>query len=140
MPGGFSNFTEDRVLEHIFIEDYVAPDNIYVGLCTADPTDVGTGATCFELPDEDNYARVETTPNDWILSGSTAGILYNKNAIEFNMPSGDWGPVTHFTILDSGTYGEGNMIVYGPLDPSPVELLQGSIPRFSAYTMVIMLG
>lgn len=138
MAGGFSNFLEDKTLGHVFIEDYVAPDNLYIGLCIANPTDAGTGAACNEVSDVDtNYARVETEPSDWELSG-TPGIVLNKEIIEFNDPSGDWGLLTHFVILDSGTYGIGNMLVYGPLDPA-IEIVFGSIPRFSVGAMSIML-
>lgn len=138
MAGGFSNFLEIKCLSHIFIEDYVSPDNLYIGLCLANPTDAGTGAACFEVSDVDtNYARVETAPSDWELSG-TPGIVYNKNAIEFNIPSDDWGLIKSFVILDSGTYGTGNMLIYGPVDPE-IEIVQGSIPRFSAGAMSIAL-
>lgn len=138
MPGGFSNFTENKVLEHIFPGPPWSPGAPRVGLCTANPTEAGTGANCFELPNENNYARVLTAPGDWELSG-TPGIVYNKNTIEFNVPSGDWGLVTYFAIFNSSIHGQGDMLIYGPLDPSPVELILGSIPRFSAHAMSVML-
>lgn len=137
MPGGFSNFLEDKSLGHIFIEDYVAPDNLYIGLCTANPTETGTGASCFELPNEDNYARVETVPGDWELA-ATPGIVRNKNMIEFNVPDANWGLIKYFVILDSGTYDQGNMLIYGLVDPE-VEIVEGSIPRFSVGAMSILL-
>lgn len=139
MPGGFSNFLEDKALRHVFIEDYAAPDNLYVGLCMANPTDIGTGAACFEVNEMyTDYARVITDADDWESSETIAGIIRNKNAIEFSTPSADWGLIKYFAILDSGVYGEGNMLIYGPVDPE-IEIVQGSIPRFSAGAMNILL-
>jgi len=111
MPGGFSDFLEAMILRHIFIEDY-SPGDLYLGLCTANPTETGTGAACFEVSNiGTNYARVLTEPGDWEL-GVTPGTVYSKEAITFNIPSGDWGLLTYFVILDSGTYGQGNMLIW----------------------------
>ena len=139
MPGGFSNFTENKVLEHIFPGPPWSPGAPRIGLCTANPTDVGTGAACFEVSNVDtNYARVLTAPDDWELSETTAGIVYNKNEIEFNSPSGDWGLIKYFAILNSSIYGQGDMLIYGLLDPE-IEIVVGSIPRFSPHAMRILL-
>jgi len=138
MPGGFSNFTEDKVLEHIFPGPPWSPGAPRVGLCTANPTESGTGAACFEVSNVDtNYARVLTSPSDWELSG-TPGIVRNKNTIEFNDPTDVWGLITYFVIVNSSIYGQGDMLVYGPLDPA-VQIGVGSIPRFNVGTINIML-
>jgi len=139
MPGGFSDFSEDSVLEHIFSGPPWTPGAPRVGLCTADPTDAGTGDFCFEVSDVDtNYARVLTDPSDWELSVTTPGIVYNKSAIEFNIPTGDWGLLKYFAIFDSSIYGQGNMLIYGPLIPE-VTIVVGSIPRFGVNTILIQL-
>lgn len=139
MSGGFSSFLEDKTLEHIFITPYT-PGTLSVGLCTADPTNIGTGAACNELPHTGGYERVSTETSDWILSESygVTGVLYNKNAVEYPLPTNDWGLVTHFAILDSTVYGEGNMLISGLL-ASPTTIVDGSIPRFSPYAMVLLL-
>jgi len=41
--GGFSNYWENKILDHIFGKGSYAPPTIYVGLSTADPTDDGSG-------------------------------------------------------------------------------------------------
>lgn len=139
MAGGFSSFLENKVLEHIFITPYT-PGALAVGLCTADPTNTGTGANCFELPHTGGYERVLTAPSDWILSESygVTGVLYNKNTVEYPLPTNDWGLVTYFAIFDSTVHGEGNMLIYGLLAPA-ITIVEGSIPRFSVYAMVLLL-
>lgn len=136
MAGGFTNFLENKVLEHLFITPYT-PGTLFVGLCSADPGETATGAYCHELAAIGAYERVETAPGDWELAG-TPGILYNKEDIEFPEPIADWGFVTHFAILDSGVYGAGNVLVYGPLAIT-VEVLAYEIPRFSSYSMSLFL-
>lgn len=139
MPGGFSNFTENRVLEHIFPGPPWSPGAPRVGLCTDNPTEAGTGAACFEVSNVNtNYARVSTNPGDWELSVITPGMLYNKNTIEFNSPSGYWGLLKYFAIFNSSIYGQGDMLIYGPLVPE-IEIVSGSIPRFLTHTMLLQL-
>lgn len=137
MAGGFTNYTEDKVLEHIFTGPSWTPGVLRVALCLANPTESGTGAACFEVSDVDtNYARV-LAGADWELTG-TPGIVRNTSEFEFNSPSSDWGLITHFALIDSGIYGQGNMVIYGPVDPV-VEIVQGSIPRFRVNAMSISL-
>jgi hypothetical protein len=38
--------------------------------------------------------------------------------VTFNQASGSWGTVTHWTIVDSGTYGAGNVLAYGAFTTS----------------------
>jgi len=137
---GFSNFTENKVLEHILPGPPWSPGAIRIGLCTADPTDAGTGADCNEVSNVDtNYARVLTAPGDWDLSVLADGIAYNKNVIEFNEPTYlDWGLIKYFAIFNSSIYGQGDMLIYGPLTPE-IEILVGSMPRFNVNTIIITL-
>ena len=138
MPGGFSNFTEDKVLEHIFPGPPWSPGAPRVGLCTENPTDTGTGAACFEVSNVGtNYARVLTSPSDWELAG-TPGIVRNKEIIEFNLPSDDWGLIKYFVILNSSIYGAGDMLIYGILVPE-VQIGVESAPRFNVGAINIML-
>lgn len=133
---GFTNFLEDKVLEHIFVTPYT-PGSLCIGLCTQDPTDTATGAVCFELADAGDYARATFETADWELAG-IAGKVWNKNIIDFPEPTVDWGLVTHFVIVDAITYGTGNVLVYGPITPN-VTLLTGSIPQFDPHMMSVLL-
>lgn len=137
MSGGFTDFLESKMLEHVFITPYT-PGILCIGLCTQDPTDLATGASCWEFAEVDNYERAAFNTNDWELHESIPGFIQNKNAIDFVEPSGSWGIAAHFVILDSTIYGEGNVLIYGPITPN-VAIVAGSKPRFAAGRMTVVL-
>lgn len=116
MSGNFSDELENVVLNHVFKKSVYTALFISVGLCTADPTDEGTGANCHELPDAAGYARVLTTPAYW-SHANEASIV--SNIININFPTaigGDWDEVTHFALFESNQYGVGGMLMYSELD------------------------
>lgn len=136
MPGGFTNFLENKTLEHIFITPY-EPGALFIGLCTDDPTDSATGALCNEVPNAGSYTRAAFTTSDWELAG-TPGIIRNSETIVFVEPTLIWGIVTHFVIVDAVLYGTGNVLIYGPLAQGML-IIVGSMPRFVAGSMNIGL-
>ena len=112
--GSFSNYLEVELLDHVFMKgDYTSPTNIFVALCTADPTDAGTGSTITE-PSGGAYARVSTAGTDW--DAAAAGATANATAIEFTQATGSWGTVTHFALVDAAS--AGNMLGHGVLAAS----------------------
>lgn len=114
--GSFSNYLENELLDHVVGKGSYTMPTAYVALCTADPTDAGTGAAMSEVPNAGAYARVSTAGADWNLAA--AGSISNVNDVTFPEASGSWGTVTHFAIVDSGTYGAGNMLAHGTLGAS----------------------
>lgn len=75
-----------------------------------------------------SYARVQRDPLDanWTGVSATNGLTDNAAALTFPAPTGNWGQVTHFAILDATS--AGNFLVYGSLttpktvnsgDPAP---------------------
>lgn len=134
----FSNFFENRVLDHIFSKGIYSPQILYVGLCTANPGEGGTGGSCNEVPSMNGYARKQTSSAFW--NASSGGSLSNALAIQFPeaQPYG-WGTITHFVILDSGTYGIGNMLMYGALTQSRYTE-EGSLPRFDPGELVVTVN
>jgi hypothetical protein len=60
--GGFSDYWENKILDHIFGKGNYTPPTIYVGLSTTDPTDDGSGLT---EPSGNGYTRVQTFASDW---------------------------------------------------------------------------
>jgi len=114
--GSFSNYAEAKILDHIVGKTSFTMPTAYIALCTADPTEAGTGASITEVADANAYARVTTAGSDW--DAAAAGATANAAAIEFTEASGSWGTVTHFAILDSATHGAGNMLAYGALTAS----------------------
>jgi len=127
----FSDYLEVELLDQIVGKtDYTMP-TAYIALCTADPTDAGTGADCNEVANANNYARVATDGDDW--NAAASGSISNAEDITFPQASGSWGTVTHFAIIDSTTYGEGNLLASGALDSSKA-IGNGDTPKFAGGT------
>ena len=123
--GSFSDYWEDKILDHIFGKDNYSPPTIFVALSTADPLDDASG---FAEPTGNAYTRVETSASDWgIASG---GFLDNANDIIFPKATGSWGIVTHFALFDAAT--GGNMLAHGALSQSKA--------IDSAYTAIFDAG
>lgn len=116
--GSFSDYLENKLLDHIVGKTSFTIPTVYIALCTADPTDAGTGASMNEVPNTNSYARKSTAGGDWDVAA--AGAIANAVAIEFAQASGSWGTITHFALVDSGTHGAGNMLAHGNLTASKV--------------------
>lgn len=97
--GSFSDYWEDKILDHLFGQGAYTPPTIYVGLSTADPADDGSGLA---EPSGGGYARVATAAADW-----------NAGDIEFPQATANWGTVTHFALFDAAT--EGHLLAHGAL-------------------------
>jgi hypothetical protein len=109
--GGFSDYWENKILDHIFGKDSYTPPTIYVGLSTAEPTDDGSG---LGEPSGNGYARVQTSASDW--NAASNGSLDNASNITFAQATGNWGTITHFALFDAAT--AGNMLAHGFLSQS----------------------
>jgi len=123
-----SNFAELEILDHIFGVGAWTPGTLYMCLCTADPTDAGTGAAMNEVTDAGAYARVDIS--GCFGTAAAAGTISNDAAITFPEATDSWGTVTHFAICDSDTHGAGNMVLHGALTQSKT-ISSGDTPRFS---------
>jgi len=118
MAGSISDFLELELLDHVLKENtaaYTAPADLYFALCTADPTDAGTGATITEVPHASGYVRVlkggTNQSTNWNAAAARAAT--NNGAVTWPEASGSWGTITHWALLDSITDGAGNMIAHG---------------------------
>jgi hypothetical protein len=109
--GSFSNYWEDKVLDHIFDKNNYTPPTIYVALSTSEPSDDASG---FAEPTGNAYTRVETSASDW--NAASGGSLNNANDIIFPKATGSWGTITHFALFDAAT--SGNMLAHGALNQS----------------------
>ena len=92
--GGFSDYWENKILDHIFGKGSHTPPTIYVGLSTADPTDDGSGLA---EPSGNGYARVQTSASNWNTASN--GSLDNAGDITFAQATGSWGMITHFALF-----------------------------------------
>lgn len=136
MPGSASNYAENKFLDHLTGKTAFAKPTAYIGLCTADPTDAGTGADCNECANANAYARVATAGADWTAAAD--GATANAQIITFPEATGSWGTVTHFALFDSGTYGAGNMLAHASLSVSK-GISDGDTPKFAVGELDITM-
>ena len=109
--GSFSDYLENKFLDHLFGKGSYTPPAIYVALSAADPLDDGSGLA---EPSGNGYARAQTTGADW--NAASGGAIDNANAIVFSEATGDWGTITHFALMDAAS--GGNLLVHGTLSIS----------------------
>ncbi len=109
--GSFTDYWEDKILDHVFGKGTYTPPTIYAGLSTADPLDDGSGLA---EPSDNGYSRVQTSASDW--NAASGGSLDNANEITFAQATGSWGSVTHFALFDAAT--GGNILAHGSLSQS----------------------
>lgn len=134
---GLSNYAENKLLELLIGKTVFAVQTTYIGLCNANPGEEATGADCHEVPNTAGYARVETGDIDW--NDASGGVITNATEIAFTYsPGGSWGVITHYVILDSGEYGQGNVLVYGTLK-TPKGIVTGANVKFAAGELCLEL-
>lgn len=129
--GGFADYWEDEILDHVFGKGSYAPPTIYVGLSTADPLDDASGLA---EPNGNGYARAQTSASDW--NAASGGSLDNASDITFAQATGNWGTITHFALFDAAT--GGNMLAHGALSQSKA-IGSSDIARFQAGDLDVSL-
>ena len=111
--GSLSNYAELELLDHVCNAAYSPAATMYLALCTDDPTDAGTGASMNECANSGSYARTA------ISFGAASSRRITQDAdVTFPTASGSWGTVAYWAIVDSGTYGAGNMLAHGAFSVS----------------------
>ena len=107
--GSLSDYSEGVLLDHVFNSAYSHAATVYLALCTADPTDAGTGASMNECADANGYTRKAIT-----FAAASGRSITQTGAVTFDLATGSWGAqVSHWAITDSGTHGAGNMLAHG---------------------------
>lgn len=106
----FTDFTENKVLDHVVGKTSWTMPAIWVALFTAAPSDAGGGTECTG----GSYARKSTAGSDW--AAASGGATSNAAAITFVTPTASWGTATHFALMDAST--AGNMVAWAPLTTS----------------------
>jgi hypothetical protein len=129
--GGFSNYWENKILDHVFGKGNYTPPTIYVALSTADPLDDSSGVA---EPSGNGYTRVQTSASDW--NSASGGSLNNAGQIAFNAAAGSWGTITHFALFDAAA--GGNMLAHGALN-QPKTIGSSNTARFEAGDLGINL-
>lgn len=128
--GSLTNYAENALMGHIFATAYSQPATVYLALCTGDPGEAATGASCSEAANSNNYARTAIA-----FSAAAARRITQTGAVTFPQASGAWGTITHWCIIDVNTYGSGNVLAYGQFSASfaPVNGNTPSIATAQVY-------
>lgn len=130
-----SNYGENALMGHLFGSSYTAPATVYLALATADPGEAATGASMNEVANSGGYARKAIT-----FGAASAKRVTQNATVTFDQATGNWGTVTHWAILDSATYGAGNVLAYGALVASK-SVVTGNTPSVaSGQTYVEITG
>lgn len=116
-----SDYLETQWRAHMFrTATYSKPAAIGVALGISASADANTGATFPEVANANAYARVARNPLDanWSAPDNTGGLTDNVADITFPQATGAWGTVSHMGLMDSATWGAGNMLYHGALAAS----------------------
>ena len=128
---GFSDYLEDKVLEHVFGGNaYTAPGTLYVALFTVAPTDTGGGTEV----SGGGYVRKSGA---FTVSGTNPTTASNSSAIEYPTATADYGTVVAVGIFDASS--SGNLLAYANLTASKV-VSSGDVFRFNAGDLDITLA
>src|SRR4051812_38892794 len=107
MAGSFSDYTENKVLDHICGKAAFAMPTPYLALFTVAPSDAGGGTEVVG----GSYARKQTSAADWAFA--SGGAITNVNTLSFVTATGNWGIIVAGALMDAPT--TGNMLISGPL-------------------------
>ena len=137
-----SNYLETQIIVHIFrTGSFTKPSTLAVALVTIAVTDSDDGSTISEVANANSYARVTLNPSDsnWAATSGGNGQTSNSSVITFPEASGNWGTIVGAAILDSATYGAGNVLFYGTLSLSkPVS--SGDTVSFNTGSFTVTLA
>lgn len=132
--GSLSDFAENAILNHICGTAYTPPATVYLALCTADPTDAGTGASMNEVANSGSYARKAIT-----FGAAASRVVTQSATVTFDQATGSWGTITHYAIVDSTTYGAGNMLAHGALGASKA-VVTGNTPSVASGQVTVTIN
>lgn len=102
----FTDYLENAVLDHVFRNTALtSPTTVYAAAFTVAPTDSTSGT---EVANSNAYARKDIT-----MGAASGGTMSNSSAVTFATANGgNWGDIVAIGIMDSQTYGAGNLLAY----------------------------
>lgn len=134
--GAMADYLEGKLLEHTFkAVAYTGPTTIYAGLSTTACSDSSVGTEV----SGGSYARVAITSNGTNWTGPSAGngTIANGAAITWSAPTGNWGSVTHWFLIDASS--GGNPLVCASLT-TPKTINNGdAAPSFAIGAMTFQI-
>lgn len=142
-----SDYMEDALRTLIFRTGagFAKTAVLRVALATAATTDANTGATLGggnEVTNANAYARTGPNPLDanWSAPDTTGGLSGNVAAITFpTCTTATWGTVSHCALVDSATWGAGNVLFHGALTVSKTVGV-GDVLQFNALALTVTLA
>lgn len=127
----FSDYLEDKVLEHVFGGNaFTAPSTLYVALFTVAPSDTGGGTEV----SGGAYARQTATFN---VSGTNPTEASNVAAIEYPTATANYGTVLAVGVFDASS--GGNLLAYSTLTTNKT-IDTGDVFRINAGDLDIRLA
>jgi hypothetical protein len=127
---GFSDYLEDKVLDHVFGGVAYTQPTKHVALYTVAPTDTGGGTEVTG----GSYAR---QTGAFTVSGTNPTTASNSAAIEYPTATANYGTVVAVGILDASS--GGNLLAYANLDTSK-SVTTGDVFRFDTGDLDITLA
>lgn len=129
MAGSFSDYTENKFLDHITGKSAFTMPTGYIGVSTADPLDDGSGNA--EPDGTGSYARITTSAANW--ASAAAGATSNAQAVSFPISTAAWSTgasnLTHFAVWDASS--GGNLLFHADLTTPRAVNAADVILRFS---------
>lgn len=119
MSGSFSNYAEQRILDHLFGSRPFSPLNyLYFGYMVGQPGENGAGAE----PNGAGYSRIAVDNNGTTFAAATTQLKTNAIAIDFAEATAAHGNAVAIGVWDSLT--GGNMLSYMLLT-TPIAIAAG---------------
>lgn len=134
--GSLSNFLEDALLNHLCNTAFTPAASLFVALCTADPTDAGTGTSVSisEVANANGYARTAVT-----FGAAASRRVVQSGAVTFPQATSTWGTISHWALVTSGTYNTGDMYAYGSF-VTPFAPVNGNTPTIPSAELEVEIG
>lgn len=104
---GFSDYAENKILDHIVGKTSFTMPTAYLALFTTAPTDAGGGTEV----SGGSYARVTTAGADW--GAASGGANTNANTLTFPTATGNWGTIVAAGLYDASS--SGNLLIWNNL-------------------------
>lgn len=129
----WSNYLEQKVLDHVFGSGTFAKPTLYAALFTAAPGGAGggtevSGGSYKRMP----IGAMTITPTD----GTNPTQAANAATFEYPVATADWGNITHGAVFDALT--GGNMLDFSVLQ-NPKLIQNGDAFRYPAGQLKINL-
>lgn len=115
----FSDYLENKLLDHVFNDSAYTAPSPYLALCTAVPTDASTGSTITEAS-YTGYARLAIAGSD--MSAASSGSKTNSATLTFAACTASSSTIIGWAICDASTVG--NMLVWGTATSTVISTTQ----------------